>query len=438
MPGHGTLRGWVAAAAAAAVVAGLSVISLPGDGSPPRPGPERLAGRQPRAPVDPRTAAVRALLERRAAALRARDELSFLSSVDPKAPTDFHDRQRALFHNLAEVPLSRWAYHVDAADVLPSAPVPPVPGDEVWAPRVSLEYALQAVDTVPTRRTMGYLFVRRGDSWYLTSDDALETRGRPTWRGPWDFASCRTTTTAGGLVVGHDDNRELVERVAGMLDESADRVSRVWGTDWPRRVAVLLPSTSDELRALVGPEFAVDGIAAVAVADGVDTAARRVEGPRIVLNPITAAGLSDTALGVVLRHEITHVAARADTVDGAPMWMLEGFADYVGYRDSGIAPAQVAPELVRQVRGEGPPAGLPSDRDFHLAGRRLDLAYQQAWSVVGYLAGRVGEQRLVLLYRRVAGSSSPEAVDLALREVAGMSTGQLLDGWREHLLRTFG
>ena len=162
----------------------------------------------------------------------------------------------------------------------------------------------------------------------------------------------------------------------------------------------------------MGAEFAVDGIAAVAVADKVDTASRRVEGPRVVLNTETADRLSDTSLRVVLRHEMAHVAARADTADGAPMWLLEGFADYVGYRASGLSPERIAPDLARGVRTGEPPAGPPPDTDFHASGRDLDLAYQQSWSLVAHLAKLVGEPKVVQLYKRIAGSGSPSEVCL--------------------------
>ena len=55
----------------------------------------------------------------------------------------------------------------------------------------------------------------------------------------------------------------------------------------------------DELKALVGPEFAVDSIAAVAVADRVDNANHIAVGQRVVLVPThacTAAYLYDKAL----------------------------------------------------------------------------------------------------------------------------------------------
>ncbi|MBB5156219.1 basic secretory protein-like protein [Saccharopolyspora phatthalungensis] len=430
MLASGKFRGWLAAVAAGAALAGVSSHSLPPPDLPSTQ-PVQVAGHAGFAFAgQPPESAVRGLLERRAAAVRTGDEAAFAATLDPEAPPDFQRRQHELFRNLGTVPVTGWAYELESA----AGDHPPVPeADETWAPRVMLRYALTGVDTVPTQRPLGYVFARRGSSWYLADDDGAEY---PAWRGPWDFGLCHVRRTPTGLVIGHDP--EPVERVARQLDAAVADVTEVWGPGWSRRVGVLLPDSQEELQSLVGAEFAVDGIAAVAVADRVDTTARRVEGPRVVLNPKTAEQLSDIALRVVLRHEITHIAARADTVDGAPMWMLEGFADYVGYRKSGVEPKDVAPDLAHRLREAGPPTKLPEDGDFHQAGRRLDLAYQQSWSVVRHLSERLGERRLVNLYRRVAASRSSATVDEALRETAGLSTEQLVAQWGAQLPRTFG
>ncbi|MGP4017233.1 basic secretory protein-like protein [Saccharopolyspora sp. 5N708] len=427
MPGSGKFRGWLAAGAAGAVLAGVTAISLPASESPP--GSVHITGQTGLAfSAQPPEVAVRNLLEQRAAAVRAGDEAAFVATVDPKAPHDFQQRQHELFRNLATIPVTEWSYELDAT----TGSRPPMPeADETWAPPVELRYALAGVDSVPTQRPLGYVFARRGGSWYLTDDETAE---RTTWRGPWNFGPCQVERTANGLIIGHQ--RESVERVSRQLDAAVADVTEVWGPGWSQQVGVLLPESQEELRSLVGPQFAVDGIAAVAVADRVNTATRRVEGPRVVLNPKTANQLSDIALRVVLRHEITHIAARADTVDGAPMWMLEGFADYVGYRNSGVAPKDIAPDLVRHVREAGPPAKLPEDGEFHQAGRRLDLAYQQSWSVIHYLAERLGEPRVVELYRRVAATNDQTAADRAVREVTGQTTQQLIAAWGTQLPRT--
>nr|WP_228717600.1 basic secretory family protein [Allosaccharopolyspora coralli] len=442
MQGSGSMRGWTAAIGSAVVLAGLVVVGIPQQAPAPPGDLNGVAAGRPDLPpqqagqLADRGARIDALLARRAEAIRARDETAFLATLDPQASPAFLREQRELFKNLADVPLTHWSYEVDPFD---TARLTPGSGDAgaLWAPKVVLRYAVAQADVVPTTRPMGYLFTRRGESWYLTDDDDPHDSGRRTWRGPWDFGPVESVPTRSGIVMAHPGTRELADRAAEELDDAVAVVTEVWGEDWPRQVGVLVPDSRAELQSLVGPQFAVDGIAAVAVADRVDPSRGVVQGPRVVLNPSTAGSLSQTALRVVLQHEITHVAARGETVDGSPMWLLEGFADYVGYRDSGLLPREIAPDLARQVHHQGPPGQFPSDRDFHLAGHRLDLAYQQAWSLVAFLVDEVGEQRVVELYHRIAGSGSHAAVGTALADLTGMDSRELVVRWAASLPRTF-
>jgi hypothetical protein len=444
-------RGWLTAAVAVALLAGLAVLGrVPAepvtDAAPGgsfvvgRPAPPSTSGahEQP-SPLSP-SHAVRKMLQRRATAILERDQAAFMSTVDPKAAPEFIAAQAALFANLDGVPLAEWSYEVDGAFV--AAP-PDRPGDDapLWAPRTALRYALDGVDTVPTSRPLGYLYVERGGRWFLTADSALGPDSERTWRGPWDFGPCVTAAARSGLVVGHTGQERLVTSLAAELDGAVAAVTEVWGTEWSQRVAVLLPATIDEMREMVGPAFAVSGIAAAAVADQVDVANHTAVGQRVVLNPDQARRLSPSAMRIVLRHEITHVAARASTVDGAPMWLLEGFADYVGYRGSGLTPREAAPDLVRALRAGGLPGGLPeglpTDDDFHGGNDNLDLAYQLAWSVALHVVDLAGEEELVRLYRLIAGGPTvdPSTVDGALRQVLGLDTPGFVASWRDSLIR---
>ncbi|MCP2268955.1 peptidase MA family metallohydrolase [Actinokineospora diospyrosa] len=444
------VRAWLSAAVAVLALAGVVVAGLP----QPRPAepPGQVGQAQPMGAIPPptesertaaaeRSAAVTDLLRRRAEALVNRDEAGFVATLDPQAEQVFLDEQLALFANLADIPFDTWSYLLRPDDTLDLTTLPTPAADptaELWAPAVELKYALRGIDLIPTTRTMGYLFARRGDTWYLRSDSALTDLGRRSWRGPWDFGPCVVTPTATGVVVAHRGSQPMVDRLVRELDSSVAAVTEVWGDQWPQRVALILPDSPAEMRALVGPDFPVESVVAVAIADRVDTARHTATGQRVVLSPTGSRALSVTSLRVVLRHEITHVAARAATVDGSPMWLLEGFADYVGYRDSGITLAQGAPDLARRVRESGPPAALPEDRDFRARDRTLDLAYQQAWSIARFLADRFGEPKLVELYRELAGAGPISASDTddLLRGVIGVDRAGLLKQWQSYLRAT--
>ncbi|MFJ6674194.1 hypothetical protein ACIQMJ_24055 [Actinosynnema sp. NPDC091369] len=382
-------------------------------------------------PAPHRADAVAALLDQRARAVLDRDEAAFSAVLDPGADAGFRQRQLDLFRNLAHVPLAEWEYRLDGEVDLSGLALPAA--DEVWAPDVRLGYRLAGVDVEPSSQGMAYLFTRRDGRWYLNSDTALEPAGRRTWRGPWDFGPCHVLTGTGGFVLSHPGGEALAARALAELDGAVTAVTEVWGQAWARQVAVLVPASPEEMVALVGPGFATGAIAGVAVADRVDPDTHTARGQRVVLNPDSAGALSPLSLRVLLRHEITHVATRGETVDGAPMWVLEGFADYVGYRRSDVPPTRAAPLLAAQVR-RSVPAALPSDADFR--GDAMELAYQQAWSVNLYLAASLGEPGLVALHRRLARVRASE-VDGVLLEATGGDTAALVRGWQDFLRRTF-
>ncbi|HEX6356299.1 hypothetical protein [Actinophytocola sp.] len=439
------IRAWLGAAVAVAVLWGLTLASLPGttpeSGSTGGPGqPLGAVSPAPHVGDADRADAVTDLLKRRAQAVLTRDEQSFLATIDPKAAPEFVAAQRRLFTNLAGVPFDEWSYRLNPDDTLDVSGLTDSAelADELWAPAVDLRYALRGADLIPTDRAMGYLFARQGDTWYLRSDTSLDGLGRRTWRGPWDFAPCVVTTTESGIILSHPGSEPMVDRLVRDLDSSVRAVSELWPTSWSQRVAVMLPDSPGEMRALVGPDFPVESVVAVAVADRVDNKTRTVAGQRVVLSPSGVRALSIASLRIVLRHEITHLAARADTVDGSPTWLLEGFADYVGYRDSGVTLAEGAPDLAKAVRQDGPPAALPEDRAFRSRGPELDLAYQQSWSLARYIADRHGEQALIAVYRELAGAGpvSASETDRMLREVIGVDRAALVAGWQSYLRET--
>ncbi|WP_051385417.1 peptidase MA family metallohydrolase [Actinokineospora inagensis] len=444
------VRAWLSAAVTALALAGIVVGTLPAPQAPPQAqvGQARPMGAVPppteseRTMAAERTAAVDDLLRRRADALLNRDLAGFTATLDPNADQAFLDAQRALFDNIAGIPLDTWSYLVNPDDTLDlttlAAPAADPTATELWAPGVELRYALHGIDQTPTTRPMGYLFAKRAGGWYLRSDTALADLGRRSWQGPWDFGPCVVTATANGLVIAHRGSQPMIDRLAHELDPSVAAVSAVWGDAWPKRVALILPDSPVEMRALVGPDFPVESVVAVAIADRVDTAKHTATGQRVVLSPTGARALSAASLRVVLRHEITHVAARSVTVDGSPMWLLEGFADYVGYREAGVTLAQGAPDLARRVRDTGPPTALPDDGDFRARDRSLDLAYQQSWSIARFVADRYGEPRLVQLYRALAGAGPISASDTddLLRKVIGLDRAGLLKQWQSYLRAT--
>ncbi|WP_084956891.1 hypothetical protein [Thermoactinospora rubra] len=155
---------------------------------------------------------------------------------------------------------------------------------------------------------------------------------------------------------------------------------------------VVVPGSAAEAARLAGAG-SVDGMAALAHAG------------RVIVVPEAFSLLTAVGRDVVLTHELTHVVAGTA---GVPVWLREGFADYVAYRDAGLPVATAAAELAGEVRAGRLPAALPGPEAFAPGSRRLAQAYQEAWLACRLIAARFGEDRLVRLYRdAVEGAAAP-------------------------------
>lgn len=169
-------------------------------------------------------------------------------------------------------------------------------------------------------------------------------------------------------------------------------MERFWGTDWPREIVVVATGTEAEFAAgaNLDPRRRWSDIAAVSVADDVDLARRTVNGSRIVLAP-GAADMSDSALRIVLTHELFHVAARADTALDAPRWLTEGVADFVARPPEPLPP------------GAGSAVALPTDADLDESGPARSAGYDRAWWFTRFVADTYGVEALRRLYTQACG-----------------------------------
>ena len=103
---------------------------------------------------------------------------------------------------------------------------------------------------------------------------------------------------------------------------------------------------------------------------------------------------------MVMSHEATHVATDAATTS-MPLWLVEGFADYVALRDVDLPLSVSAAQVAAQVRLHGAPAELPADAEFDTGGTHLGASYEAAWLACRTLAELGSEDELVAFYDAV-------------------------------------
>jgi hypothetical protein len=204
--------------------------------------------------------------------------------------------------------------------------------------------------------------------------------------------------------LGGARSEQMIRRIAAELPDAATAVTDFWGPDWPREIVVVVTESDEQFRVLAHGNA---DIAAATTADG------------MVFAP-GAAAMSDSALRIVVRHELIHYAARQQTVADAPLWLTEGVADYVGRPPTGLPGPDQAGLLAR----------LPTDTDLQTEGAGRSTAYDRAWWFSRYIADRYGPATLRALYLRACGPGHPDPAT-AVRETLHEDIDRVVVRWRQ-------
>ncbi|ORT60270.1 hypothetical protein [Streptomyces sp. CB03238] len=334
------------------------------------------------------------------------------------------DRRAAevLAGELADVPLGAWSYRVTEVRR---------DGDDRATARAELSYRIAGYDNGAVTGERALRLARRDGRWYVTSDRPAKGAAQQLWeQGDIDVVRGKRS-----LVLGVGQDAARLRSVAAAADRAVPAVSDAWPERWAGRVVVLVPGSLTAMGALLGePAAGYRGIAAVTtgrVGGGQDAPADRV-----VVNPEAYAVLGEFGQRFVLAHETTHVATRTHTSAATPLWLSEGFADWVAYRGTGRSAEQAAPELRDGVRAGATPAVLPTDGDFSFAADAAGLAraYEGGWLACELIADRWGEAKLRAFYR-AAGARGWEA---ALGDVLATTPEAFTDQWRGYLRERLG
>lgn len=133
---------------------------------------------------------------------------------------------------------------------------------------------------------------------------------------------------------------------------------------------------------------------------------------------------------IVITHEATHAATDAATNTRRPMWLVEGFADYVALRDTRLPLSKTAGQILAQVRENGAPDQLPGKAEFNTRSERFGAEYEAAWLACEVLAEAGGEQALVDLYEETGRGIG---LKKALQASFGFGEDELTARWRTRL-----
>jgi hypothetical protein len=369
-----------------------------------------------RTAADPARADVQRVLDRRAAAVLAHDAAAYARTGTGTG-----------FEYLSALPLAAWSYRVRDVERT---------GDTATAD-VELRYRVDGYDRGPVSagRTVRLSRDGTGGTWAVDSDRPAKESGQQ----PWDQGAVEVVRGTHSLVLGVGQSTAMLRRFADLADRAVPAVADAWDGDWSRRVVVVVPRSVEGMAGLLGsPASSYRGIAAVTT--GETGGREHAPADRIIVNPDAYGLLGSLGKQVVLTHETTHVATRADTTSATPLWLSEGYADWVGYRDTGRTAAQAAPELAEAVAGGRVPARLPTDEDFGFTAEAEELAraYEGGWLACRMIAEQWGEDRLDAFYRAVgAHDERTGAVQDALHKVLGTTPDEFTARWQDYLRTRF-
>lgn len=390
---------------AVAIGAGLWLVAS-GDDYVATPGPRPTTGADP-------TGAAR-VLEDWVAALAAGDPAAAVR-LAPEGDAAAADLLAATARNAAQIGVTGLrARYLDELGA--------VSEDRRWQAAVELTWRLEGYDDHPATTEVALGFAATSDGVALTGVDTTQRRV-PLWlAGPLEVRH------SGAALVMTTDGAEVADRYAGLVPTTVRTVRRVL-PDWDGALVLAIPTDGDQLASALDSR-AGQYAAVAAVTASVDGSPARTAPVRVFVNPDVMGDLEPAGMRIVLAHEATHFATGAATNPHLPLWLAEGFADYVALRDVRLPLSTTAGQIIARVREQGPPDQLPGPEQFDSTSGGFGAEYEAAWLACRLLAERAGEAALVRVYHRVGDGAD---LDTTLREETGLGLAGLTRAWREHL-----
>ncbi|MGH3306581.1 MAG: hypothetical protein ACRDOX_02745 [Nocardioides sp.] len=291
-----------------------------------------------------------------------------------------------------------------------------------WEGAVDVTWTFSRFDRAPARSEVGFRFRTVDGEVYLDSVGGGERR-LPLW-----LSGDVEVRRSPGTLVLVDGSGAAADRYA-RLARAAVPVVREVLPSWRTGLVVEAPSSVTALHeALAADPGTYTGIAAVTTTTDGSLAS---DAPvHVFVNPAIFGQLRPTGSQVVMSHEAVHVATEAATNNTMPLWLLEGFADYVALLDVDLPVSTAAGQIIDRVREEGPPESLPGSVEFDTTTTHLGATYESAWLACRLLADRGGQAALVRLYMEVRDGTT---IGSALQREFGLTEAELTQLWRDLL-----
>jgi hypothetical protein len=335
-------------------------------------------------------------LDARAGAVRRADEAAFDRLVG--GGPAFRARQRTWFDNLAQLPVGRLSYRLDAGSL--------VRDGDAYTATAKQVLQLEGYDAAPVVTPVRCRFAvtaRHPGRFRLVALTDADPQ-------PWDTGPIDVREGAGVLGIFDAASVAQAPALLASVQSGIASVSAAVPYDWPRSVVVYAlsdPAFLDGLEDVPGDD--PGDLDAVAFPVGAST--------RFVLNPAMVARPGRERDRLV-RHELTHVAIGTHD-DHVPVWLSEGLAEYVSVRPLSPQDRRIPEAAV--AAAEAGIDDLPDDASFN--DEDSDAHYGLAWWAVEYVADAYGDDAPWQLLDALAEPGADP--DTVLREAFATSTQEL-------------
>lgn len=378
------------------------------------------AGAEPGAGAPARADEADALLDElvRVLAHGERRELRLLSARDAGARAE----SRLLFDNVRALRIVDLDLrYVDETSATSSAGDTSRLGTGSWAADVELTWRLRGFESAPSTMEVPFTFVRSPEGVRLGGVGGSASEAAPLWLlEPLSVERNRRVLVLAG---GPEESRTYFD-----LASEAVRAVRKVLPRWRGGLVVEVPTSERQLdRVLDAEPGSYASIAAVT--STVDGSVDAASPAHILVNPQVFSRLGPDGSQIVMSHEATHVATDAAT-SAMPLWLLEGFADYVALAHSDLPVQLTASQVLAEVRESGPPRRLPGAAEFDPTNKLLGSSYEAAWLACRLIAEEYGEARLVALYDAVHDGTP---VSEAFAAQLGSDLPTFTRAWRDYL-----
>ncbi|MEO7942440.1 MAG: hypothetical protein ABIR34_03455 [Marmoricola sp.] len=361
------------------------------------------------------------ILDQRVRAVRDRDLDLFLKRVD-RDDAALVARQARYFRNLVQLPWATFGYRVldqqwDRVRVVPRW------GKNVDIPQVQLTTQLAGYDAVPVKRTVGFVFSFRKGRATIVSDRT--SAGKPLYRGapaPWDLTAITVREKPGVLGIFDDATRASADMVTTAVRTGIGQIDRSLPFTWSGKVVVYSAQDPKVLATFTNvPGGSLDHLGALTVPTYAEGGPQVASTRMLVLPSSINAG--QRFLGRITRHELSHVAIGIRD-DGAPAWVSEGIAEYLGARE--IPQRERIIPTSALVRAQTEDVAMPVSKTFNDADQ--EWHYALSWMACDYIADTFGEPRLWELVEATHNGgegTSDDQQDRVLLQLVGFDSAEL-------------